>query len=288
MRVWKLTPLFFIILSVVACSSGTAEQPATEPAAPAATTALNEPTPEPAPAPAVQPVPQPPAAPKPAKTASKPAAPAPKIEAKPTPAPAPVAEPAPVPVAVVNTPPPAPAVAPAPPPPPKPVVIPAGTELNVVLSDPLNSGKNKAGDEFSANLAAPVYVNGATILERGAKLQGKVFVAEGAGRVSGKATMTIGLTGVMHHGKMVPISTQDMFTEAESSKGRDAAVVGGGAGIGALIGAIAGGGKGAAIGAAVGGAGGTGAVLATKGKEVDFPAEFKLTFTLDKDLSVLP
>ena len=243
MRVWKLTPLFFIILSVVACSSGTAEQPATEPAAPAATTALNEPTPEPAPAPAVQPVPQPPAAPKPAKTAAKPAASAPKVEAKPAPAPAPVVEPAPVPVAV-NTPPPAPApvAVPAPPPPPKPVVIPSGTELNIILADPLNSGKNKAGDEFSANLAAPVYVNGATILERGAKLQGKVFVAEGSGRVSGKATMTIGLTGVMHHGKMVPISTQDMFTEAESSKGRDAAVVGGGAGIGALIGAIAGGG----------------------------------------------
>lgn len=289
MRVWKLTPLFFIILSVVACSSKPVEQPATETAAPAATTALSEPTPVPAPAPAVQPVPQPPAAPKPAKTAAKPAAPAPapKTEAKPTPEPAPVVEPVPVPVAV-NTPPPTAAPAPAPPPPPKPVVIPAGTELNVILADALNSGKNKAGDEFSANLAAPVYLNGATILERGAKLQGKVFVAEGAGRVSGKATMTIGLTGVMHHGKIVPLSTQDMFTEAQSSKGKDAAVVGGGAGIGALIGAIAGGGKGAAIGAAVGGAGGTGAVLATKGKEVDFPAEFKLTFTLDKDLSVLP
>ena len=79
---------------------------------------------------------------------------------------------------------PAPAPAPKKPEP----VVPAGTELNVVLSDALNSGKNKAGDEFTANLAAPVYVNGATILERGAKLQGKVVEADGSGRVSGKAT----------------------------------------------------------------------------------------------------
>jgi hypothetical protein len=290
MRVWKLIPLFLIILGVVACSKP-AEQPATDPATPPAETALNETSaPDPEPAPAVAPVPEPvPApAPKPVKSNPKPvAATTPKTEAKPAPAPAPVNEPTPVAAVKDNTPAPAP-VAPAPPPPPKPVIIPAGTELNVVLADPLNSGTNKAGDDFTANLAAPVYVNGATILERGAKLQGKVFAAEGSGRVSGKATMTIGLTGVTHRGKVVPISTKDLFTEAESSKGRDAAVVGGGAGVGAIIGAIAGGKKGAAIGAAVGGAGGTGAVLATKGKEVDFPAEFKLTFTLDKDLSVLP
>jgi hypothetical protein len=160
--------------------------------------------------------------------------------------------------------------------------------LNVILTDPLNSGKNTAGDEFSANLAAPVYVNGATILERGAKVQGQVIAAEGSGRVSGKATMTIALTGVMHNGKMVSLVTKDVFAEGESSTKRDAGIIGGGAGVGALIGAIAGGKKGAAVGAAVGGVGGTGAVLATKGKEVDYPAEAKLTFTLDKELSVLP
>jgi|SRR5688572_9807546 len=293
MRVCKLTLLFLILISAisVAACSKPAEPPAETAAPPAASAEFTEPSPaEPEPAPAVQPVPEPPAAPKPAKTAAaKPATPAPKPEAKPAPAPAVVNEPTPVAAAVRDNPPAvAPAPAPAPPPPPKPVVIPAGTELNVILLDPLNSGKNKAGDEFEANLAAPVYANGKAILERGAKLQGKVVAAEGSGRVSGKASMTIALTGVTHNGKLVPLTTNDMFTEAESSKGRDAGVVAGGAGIGALIGAIAGGGKGAAIGAAVGGGGGTGAVLATKGKEVDFPAEFKLTFTLDKDLSVLP
>ena len=52
------------------------------------------------------------------------------------------------------------------------------------------------------------------------------------------------------------------------------------------IGAIAGGKKGAAIGAAVGGAGGTTAVLATKGKDVRYPAEARLDFTLDQDITL--
>jgi hypothetical protein len=169
---------------------------------------------------------------------------------------------------------------------PEPVVIPAGTELNVILSDPLNSGKNKAGDTFTATLAAPVYANGSTILERGASVQGKVVAADASGRVSGKATMSIALTGVSYNGNIVPIETKELAAEAESTTGRDAKVIGGTAGVGAIIGAITGGGKGAATGAAIGGAAGTGAVLVTKGKEVDYPAESRLTFTLDRELTV--
>jgi hypothetical protein len=171
---------------------------------------------------------------------------------------------------------------------PEPVIVPSGTELNIILSDSLNSGKAKAGDEFTASLAAPVYVNGVEVLERGAKIEGKVVSAEGSGRVSGKANMAITLTSVKHDGKTLNISTKDLAAEAESSTGRDAKVIGGGAGVGAIIGAIAGGKKGAAIGAGVGGAAGTGTVLATKGKEVDYPSESKLTFVLDKELRVTP
>jgi hypothetical protein len=240
-----------------------------------------------APAPAPAPIPAP--TPAPAKPAArKPAAPKPDVAAAPsTPAPAPAAAPQPEQTAALRN---EPAV-PVPPPAPKkpePVIVPVGTELNVILSDPLNSGKNKAGDVFVASLAAPVYANGATLLERGAKVNGTVVAAEGSGRVSGKANMKLALTGVTHNGKMVTITTNDLAAEAESTTGRDAKVVGGGAGIGAIIGAIAGGKKGAAVGAAVGGGAGTGTVLATKGKEVDFPAESKLTFTLGKELSVIP
>jgi hypothetical protein len=100
--------------------------------------------------------------------------------------------------------------------------------------------------------------------------------------------MTITLTSIKHAGKTIDLSTKDLSAEAEASTGRDAKVIGGGAGVGAIIGAIAGGKKGAAIGGTIGGAAGTGTVLATKGKEVDYPAESKLTFILDRDLRLTP
>jgi hypothetical protein len=167
---------------------------------------------------------------------------------------------------------------------PEPIVVPSGTELNIILTDALNSGKVKPGDTFEASLAAPVYVNGVEILERGAKIEGKVVAAEGSGRVSGKSSMTITLTSIRDDGKALTISTKDIFAEGESTTGRDVKVIGGTAGVGAIIGAIAGGKKGAAIGGTIGGAAGTGTVLATKGKEVEYPAESKLTFILDRDL----
>jgi hypothetical protein len=171
---------------------------------------------------------------------------------------------------------------------PKPVAItiPAGSEVMVILSSSLNSGKNNTGDEFEGSLDQPLRVNGSTIFDRGTKVMGKVVDAQGSGRVKGVASMRLAITSIMDNGKSTPITTQPFVSEAEATKGRDAAVVGGGAGLGAAIGAIAGGKKGAATGAVIGGAAGGGTVLATKGKEVDFPAESKITFTLAEDVTV--
>jgi hypothetical protein len=98
--------------------------------------------------------------------------------------------------------------------------------------------------------------------------------------------MSLTLSEATVKGKTVKLNTQTHSAQAETSKGKDAAIIGGGAGVGAAIGAIAGGAKGAAIGAAVGGGGGTAAVLATKGKDVEYPAETRLNFTLEQDVTV--
>ena len=163
------------------------------------------------------------------------------------------------------------------------VTVPAGTELSVILSTSLNSGKNNAGDTFTGNLSEPVVVDGKTVLAKGTKVEGKVVSAEGAGKVKGVGRMSLDLTSAVVGGKTIALSTKTHSAEAEGTKGRDAAVIGGAAGVGTAIGAIAGGKKGAAIGAAVGGGAGTGTVLATKGKDVNYPAESKIEFTLDKD-----
>lgn len=168
------------------------------------------------------------------------------------------------------------------------VTIPAATELQIVLTDSLNSGKNNAGDEFTGSIGSAVAVDGVTALQKGAKVFGKVVASEGSGRVKGLASMRLTLTSVMVNDQKVAITTKPFALEAEDTKKRDAGIIGGAAGVGAVVGAIAGGGKGAVTGAVIGGGAGTGTVLATKGKEIDLPSETKLRFKLDQPLTVTP
>ncbi len=168
------------------------------------------------------------------------------------------------------------------------VEVPAGSEMNVTLVDALSSETNKAGDPFKATLAEPIMVDGRIIVQKGAEVQGRVVDAERSGRVSGRASMRLALTSIVDGAKTYPLVTKPFVAEAEGSKGRDAGIIGGASGIGAAIGAIAGGKKGAGTGAIVGGAAGTGAVLATRGKEVEFGSESKLKFVLDQAASLPP
>ena len=87
-----------------------------------------------------------------------------------------------------------------------------------------------------------------------------------SGRVKGKASLAFRFERVRFDGENHPIQTARVTIEAGQNKGDDVKKGGAGAGLGAIVGGIAGGGKGAAIGAV---AGGTGAVLATKGREVE-------------------
>ena len=73
---------------------------------------------------------------------------------------------------------------------------------------------------------------------------------------------------------------------AEATKGEDAKKIGIGAGAGAAVGALLGGGSGAAKGAVIGGAAGTGAVLATKGKEVRLGPGANVTSRLTAPLTI--
>jgi hypothetical protein len=136
-------------------------------------------------------------------------------------------------------------------------------------------------------LAEPVVIHGKTVLAKGTKAQGRVVEAKESGRVKGRATLELKLTEiVLKDGKTVEVATKTYTAVAASTKKRDGAIIGGGAGAGALIGALAGGGKGAAIGAAVGGGAGAGTVLATKGKEIHYAPETRLPFTLSGPLEI--
>jgi len=176
-----------------------------------------------------------------------------------------------------------------PPPPPTPhkVTIAAGTVLPVRLVEGLSTDRNQAGDTFTATLEQPLVVDGFVIAERGSRVEGRVIESDKAGRVKGVSLLSVALTQLhTSDGQRVGIQTQTFTKQGEKSTKSDAAKVGAAAGIGAIIGAIAGGGKGAAIGAGIGGAGGTGTVLATRGKAATLPSETRISFRLSEPITI--
>lgn len=174
--------------------------------------------------------------------------------------------------------------------PPKPktrtVEIPAGTALVGLLQGSLSTKTNAGGDSFEMFLAQPVDLNGEVVLPANTRLGGRVLESAQSGKVKGKAFMSLTVESVEIRGEMVGVQTNTLQFQAEGSTTRDAAVIGGGAGVGAIIGGIAGGKKGAAIGAVIGGGAGTAGVLATRGKEVEFPPETKFQFNLAQPVRI--
>ena len=103
-----------------------------------------------------------------------------------------------------------------------------------------------------------------------------------SGRVKGRASIAIRFDRLVVRSESHEIRA-DVTREAEANKRDDLKKGGIGAGVGAIVGGIVGGGKGAAIGAGVGGAG---AVMATRGDEVELPAGTTVTTTLERSVTV--
>jgi len=241
--------------------------------------------PETAPAPATQPAAAPTEAPPPAEPAPAAPAPAPRQSApRQSAAPSRPAAPAP---AASNA---APAPAPRPAEPPKPVYrdvsAAVGTALSLSLITPLSTETAKVETPVTARLRQPIVVDGFTVVPAGATLHGDVTEVERAGRVKGRSRLVFRFAEVQVNGQRDPFRTNALTFEGEATKGEDAAKVGGGAGIGAVIGGIVGGASGAAKGAAIGGAAGGGAVLATRGKDVELAEGTELNTSLASPYSV--
>lgn len=169
------------------------------------------------------------------------------------------------------------------------VTVPPGTRIAVRLQQGISTERNNSGDTFAATLDGPLTVNGKTLAPAGTRVEGLLTEVTEAGRVEGRASLTMVLRHMTVGGDDYTLSTQPLTLVARSTKKKDAKIIGGTAAAGAVIGAIAGGGKGAAIGAAVGGGSGTGYVLATKGEPVAYGPETRFSFVLTEaiDLPVL-
>ncbi len=209
----------------------------------------------------------------PVSSAPPPASPA----ATPPPAPAPVPEQAPA-SDVAST--------PAPPPRPATITLPAGTRLQVRMTDAIDSRTNSVGQTFRGTLDAPLVHGNRVAVPAGSPVTVLLTNASSAGRIKGTSELQVRVTSLTAGGRTYDVSS-DVYDEAGKSKGKQSAVrTGIGAAAGALIGGLAGGGKGAAIGAGAGGGAGLGYQFFTHGSQVKIPSESVLTFRLAAPLTV--
>ncbi|MGA8528354.1 MAG: BON domain-containing protein [Acidobacteriaceae bacterium] len=177
---------------------------------------------------------------------------------------------------------------PPPQPPSGPVTIPAGTLVQIRLSEPLDVSKVQDGTVFQATAASDVFEGNVLAIPRGAVLQGTVVHAKKPGALGGSGELQLQITSVDLGGHAYPVTTDLWSNKGPNKAGYTASNTVGGAVVGALIGGLIGRGPGAAAGAIVGGGAGMAASAATNGPRVYLPAESLLNFHLSGPVTVQP
>lgn len=181
------------------------------------------------------------------------------------------------------------------------VQIPQGTRIHLTLNDTLTTKTNQVGDTFSGKVSRPVAVDERVLIPLGSTVYGTVTKVERPGRVKGRAQLALRFEKIeLPDGRTLEIAGtlsalgeeeketvgQEGEVTGEGSRGRDAATIGGGAGVGAIIGGITGGKRGAAIGAGTGAAAGTAVTLLTRGKDIELKSGSEVAVDLSQPLSV--
>jgi hypothetical protein len=158
------------------------------------------------------------------------------------------------------------------------VKIPAGTSVQVRITEKLSSETASVGEVFHGSLATAVVANGRTLFPMGANVTGEVVNVERSGRLSTPGELHLSLRTIRSGGRTYPVSVQTIVIKGASHTKSNVTKIGGGTAFGALIGALAGGGKGAAIGAGVGAAAGTGVAAGTGKKPAEVESETVLAW----------
>jgi len=161
--------------------------------------------------------------------------------------------------------------------------VPSGTELDVRLQAPLNSGTAQVEDRFEATTLVDVSVSGRVAVPAGSVVRGVITAVEPATRTNRTAKLTVSFDQVTVNGRAYPMrGTVTQAIQGEGIRGETGRIATG-AGVGAVIGGILGGFKGALLGVLVGGGGIT---AATEGKEVELPQGAVLRVRLDSPLQI--
>jgi len=161
-----------------------------------------------------------------------------------------------------------------------------GTAITVVTDQNVSSKDAKVGQTVTGTVAKDVVVGGKVVIPKGSAAKLSVSSVQASGRLSTPAKLYLRLQTISVKGETYALTTGSSGRTEKGKGKRDAGFIGGGAAAGALIGGLAGGGKGAAIGAGAGAGAGTAGAAATGKKDIDYPAETRLTFTTRADVAI--
>jgi hypothetical protein len=170
---------------------------------------------------------------------------------------------------------------------PVPVKVPAGTTINVRLTEGIDVDVAQAGMKVRAIVDDPVMFDGRIIIPREARAVLQAVRVTQSGEFKGKDAISLKMNSISFGGRSYQVVTEYATVEGKGEGKRTARKVGGGAGLGAIIGGVAGGGSGALIGGVVGGIGG--AAVASQGEEhLKLEAETRLQFALSTTVVIQP
>ena len=156
-------------------------------------------------------------------------------------------------------------------------------ELDVRLQGSLSSRTAQVEDRVEATTVVDLLRGDAVLIPAGSLLSGQVTAVDRATRTDRKGEMTVRFDALNSRGTTYPVRASVVQAlESEGLKG-EAGRIGAGAGVGAIIGGVLGGMKGAITGILIGG---TGAVVATEGKDVELPAGTVLRLRIDSPIDV--
>ncbi len=160
--------------------------------------------------------------------------------------------------------------------------IAVGTELDVRLQTPLNSGTAKSEQRFEATTLVDLMIDRELVLPAGTLVRGFVGSVSPATRTSRRGSLTLAFDEIVL--KSGPTRMRATVTQALDGKmSDDVSRVGTGAVLGGILGGLLGGGKGLLLGVLVGG-GGT--IAATDGTNVDLPPGTILRVRVDSPLEI--
>lgn len=153
------------------------------------------------------------------------------------------------------------------------IVIPNGTLLVLLLTTPVGSDTSIVEDAVSAELRQSVEIDGRVVLPAGTKVTGSVTGVDGAGRVTGRATIGFRFTSIQAGGEQYDLLTAPISQMVPAAGNEDMATIGIDTDTGALIGGLLSGVDG-------------GVVLATRGEEVRLESGAEVVTELTSSLTV--